>query len=143
MIKNPIYGVEAVFTKAEAKTGTPSGRQFEYIMEGGTGTAFGNAVSGQVIVKPDNSDYKFSVSSMAIFPQRSSAYLFYERTRCKGGAVMERQRIIDKHRHLRTCLGFPWKRPRGGVWKELLLKTVKQSLKKVDDMNMRKTVKIP
>lgn len=123
VIKNPNYVVEAVFTKAEAKTEHHLEGGFEYIMEGGTGTAFGNAVSGQVIVKPDNSDYKFSVSSHGHLPHKGPQPIFFmSGPDVKAGAVMERQRIIDEAPTFAYMLGVSMEEAQGRCMEELLLK---------------------
>ena len=92
-------------------------------MEGGTGTSFGNAAAGQVIVKSDNSDYKFSVSSHGHLPHKGPQPVFFMRgPDVKAGAVAERQRIIDEAPTFARMLGVTMEEAQGRCMEELLLK---------------------
>lgn len=121
MLKNPLYGVEAVFTKEEARTEHHLEGDFQYILEGGTGTTFGNSAAGPVIVKPDNSDYKFSVSSHGHLPHKGPQPIFFmSGPDVKAGAVIKRQRIIDEAPTFARMLGVSMPEAQGWCMDELL-----------------------
>lgn len=121
VIKNPLYGVEAVFTKTEARREHHLEGDFQYILEGGTGTSFGNGVSGPVIVKPDQSDYKFSVSSHGHLPHKGPQPVFFmSGPDVRPGAVLERQRIIDEAPTFARILGVSMPEAQGRCMEELL-----------------------
>ena len=121
VIKNPEYGVEAAFTKAEAKTEHHLEGGFQYILEGGTGTSFGNSVTGPVIVKPDNSDYKFSVSSHGHLPYKGPQPIFFmSGPSVKDGVVIERKKIIDEAPTFARMLGITMTEAQGQCMAELL-----------------------
>ena len=121
VIKNPEYGVEAAFTKAEAKTEHHLEGGFQYILEGGTGTSFGNSVTGPVIVKPDNSDYKFSVSSHGHLPYKGPQPIFFMSGQSvKDGVVIERKKIIDEAPTFARMLGITMTEAQGQCMAELL-----------------------
>ena len=80
MRKNPAYGVECVYNKEEVEKEQHLTGDFEYVLEGMAGTSFGAACTGEVLVKPDNSDYKFSVASHGHLPTRPTACIYDSRT---------------------------------------------------------------
>ncbi len=76
-----------------------------------------------MIVKPDNSDYKFSVSSHGHLPHKGPQPIFFmSGPDVKAGAVMERQRIIDEAPTFAYMLGVSMEEAQGRCMEELLLK---------------------
>ena len=66
-------------------------------MEGGTGTSFGNAAAGQVIVKSDNSDYKFSVATHGHLPTKGDQPPFIlSGPDIKMGVQIQGAKLVDE-----------------------------------------------
>ncbi|MDO4272014.1 MAG: ectonucleotide pyrophosphatase/phosphodiesterase [Candidatus Saccharibacteria bacterium] len=72
MRENPQYGVEAVFGREQLKEDYHLTGTFDYVLEGKAGTSFGNSCTGSILIKPDNSDYKFSLSSHGHLPYKGA-----------------------------------------------------------------------
>ena len=120
--QNPVYGVEAVFTKEEVRREQHLDGDFLYVLEGRYGTGFGNASMGPALVKPDHSDYKFCVSSHGHLPYKGPQPVFFmSGPDVRAGAVMERQRIIDEAPTFARMLGVSMKEVQGRCMKELLI----------------------
>lgn len=115
------YGVESVFTKEEAKRDHHVAGEFEYILEGTRSTSFGAACTGPVLVHPDNSDYKFSVSSHGHLPHKGAQPVFIlSGPDVNPGAVLPRQRIIDEAPTFARLLGFEMPDAKGHVMEEFI-----------------------
>ena len=116
----PEYGVEAVFNKEEVRKEQHLAGEFEYVLEG-QNTSFGNAWTGDVIVGPDNSDYKFSVASHGHLPVKGAQPAFMMAgPDVVEGAVIERQRIIDEAPTFAKLLGFEMPDAKGCVIEGIL-----------------------
>ncbi|MDO4438930.1 MAG: ectonucleotide pyrophosphatase/phosphodiesterase [Eubacteriales bacterium] len=116
----PEYGVEAVFNKEEVRKEQHLAGEFEYVLEG-QNTSFGNAWTGDVIVGPDNSDYKFSVASHGHLPVKGAQPVFMMAGPCVAGSkVIERQRIIDEAPTFAKLLGFEMPDAKGCVIEGIL-----------------------
>lgn len=121
MRQNPDYGVESVFTKEEAERDHHLAGEFEYVLEGRDSTSFGSALTGDIIVKPDNSDYKFSVASHGHLPHKGPQPVFMMAgPQVKEGAVFHRRRIIDEAPTFARLLGFTLPEAKGEVIGEIL-----------------------
>ena len=121
MRKNPAYGVECVYNKEEVEKEQHLTGDFEYVLEGMAGTSFGAACTGEVLVKPDNSDYKFSVASHGHLPHKGPQPVFMiAGPDVKKGAVIPRQRIIDEAPTFAKIFGFDLPDAKGTVLKEIL-----------------------
>jgi predicted AlkP superfamily pyrophosphatase or phosphodiesterase len=115
------YGVESLFTKEEAQNEWRLTGNFEYVLESARATSFGNACTGPVLVKPDNSDYNFAAASHGHLPYKGAQPVFM----MAGPAVREyaripRQRIIDEAPTFAHILGFSLPQAKGRVLEELL-----------------------
>ena len=93
MRKNPAYGVECVYNKEEVEKEQHLTGDFEYVLEGMAGTSFGAACTGEVLVKPDNSDYKFSVASHGHLPHKGPQPVFMI-----AGPDVKKGAVIPRHR---------------------------------------------
>lgn len=115
------YGVESVFTKEECRREMHLTGEFEYVLEGMECTAFGAAAQGEAVVHPDNSDYKFSVSSHGHMPHKGPQPVFMMAgPDVKAGAVTERRRIIDEAPTFARMLHFTMPQAKGTAMTELL-----------------------
>ena len=121
MRKNREYGVESVFTKEEAQREWRLTGKFDYVLEGASATAFGNACTGSVIVGPDNADYKFSVSSHGHLPHKGAQPVFIMvGPAVKENVVISRRHIIDEAPTFAKILGFTMPDAKGQALDELL-----------------------
>jgi predicted AlkP superfamily pyrophosphatase or phosphodiesterase len=121
MRANPDYGVESVFTKEEARREWHLTGNFEYVLEGARDTAFGNACTGPVLVRPDNSDYKFAVASHGHLPHKGAQPVFMiAGPAIKEHIVIPRQRIIDEAPTFARILGLTLPQAKGRVLEEFL-----------------------
>ncbi len=115
------YGVESVFTKEEVQREYHLTGAFEYVLEGTRATSFGAQCSGPVLVQPDNSDYKFSVSSHGHLPHKGPQPVFImSGPDVQENVVIPRQRIIDEAPTFAKLLGFTLPDAKGVALKELL-----------------------
>ena len=115
------YGVECVYTKEELQREHHLTGDFEYVMEGTRDTTFGNACIGEVLVQPDNSDYKFSVSSHGHMPHKGPQPVFMMAgPDVKRGAVTGRHRLIDEAPTFAKMLGISMPKACGEAMLELL-----------------------
>lgn len=121
MVKNPLYGVEAVLTKQEAATEHHLQGDFEYILEGGTGTSFGNEITGPILITPESALAHFSISSHGHLPYKGPQPIFLmSGPDVKAGAVTERGRIIDEAPTFARMLGITMPAAQGRCMAELL-----------------------
>ena len=121
MRENPAYGVESVFTKEEVEREQHLTGDFDYILEGKDSTSFGAACTGELIVKPDNSDYKFSVASHGHLPHKGPQPVFMiAGPDVKKKVVIPRQRIIDEAPTFAKILGFTMPQAKGRAIEEIL-----------------------
>lgn len=117
------YGVESVFTKAECKRELHLTGQFEYVLEGMRETSFGNAWTGDVMILPDNSDYKFSVASHGHLPHKGpQPVMIMAGPDVRANVVIERRRLIDEAPTFARMMGFDMPQAKGEVIEELLLR---------------------
>ena len=121
MRENAAYGVESVFTKEEVEREQHLTGDFDYILEGKDSTSFGAACTGELIVKPDNSDYKFSVASHGHLPHKGPQPVFMiAGPDVKKKVVIPRQRIIDEAPTFAKILGFTMPQAKGRAIEEIL-----------------------
>lgn len=121
MRQNPEYGVESVFTKEEAQREHHLQGCFEYVLEGARGTSFGPGCTGPEVVSPDNSDYKFSVSSHGHLPHKGPQPVFMVNgPDVNKGVVIQRRRIIDEAPTFAKLLGFSMPQAKGTAMEELI-----------------------
>ncbi len=115
------YGVEAVYTREEVLTEQHLDGAFAYVLEGARSTSFGAACTGPAIVTPDNSDYKFSVSSHGHLPHKGPQPVFLVAgPDIRPGVALPRQRIIDEAPTFARILGFPLPQAQGRCMEGLL-----------------------
>lgn len=121
MRETPEYGVESVFTKEECQREWHLTGNFEYVLEGTVSTSFGPGCVGPILVKPDNSDYKFSVASHGHLPHKGAQPTFIvSGPSFKENVTIPRQRIIDEAPTFAKILGFTMPSAKGRVLDELL-----------------------
>lgn len=121
MRRNQVYGVESVLTKEECRHELHLTGDFEYVLEGMESTSFGAAVCGDVVVLPDNSDYKFSVSSHGHLPHKGPQPVFMMAgPDVRAGAVTERRRIIDEAPTFARMMHFDMPQAKGTAMLELI-----------------------
>lgn len=114
-------GVEAVFTKRELAEEMHVTGDFEYMLEGRERTSFGNAWTGPKVVTPDNTDYKFSITSHGHLPHKGPQPVFMiAGPDVKEGAVTERRHIIDEAPTFAALLHFDMPQATGKAMLELL-----------------------
>lgn len=133
MRNNPDYGVECVFTKEECQQEWHLTGNFEYVMEGTNSTSFGNKCVGDIMVFPDNSDYKFSIASHGHLPHKGAQPTFLASgPDFKENTVIERCRIIDEAPTFAKILGFTMNDAQGRVIEEILKQpTIKKNGEKL------------
>lgn len=121
MRSNPEYGVESVFTKEECLREHNLDGDFDYVIEGTRDTAFGNNVSGDLFITPDNSDYKFSVASHGHLPYKGPQPVFIAAgPNIRQGIVFSRKRIIDEAPTYAAMFGVDLPQATGSPIKEIL-----------------------
>lgn len=115
------YGVESVFTKEEAQREHHLVGEFDYVLEGTRATSFGASCTGAVLVKPDNSDYKFSVASHGHLPHKGPQPVFIvSGPDIRVGQVIHRRHIIDEAPTFAKILGFEMPDAKGSAIMEVL-----------------------
>lgn len=121
MRKDPTCGVECVYTKEEVQREQHLTGEFDYIMEGARYTSFGNACTGAYITTPDNTNYKFSVSSHGHLPHKGAQPVFImSGPDIRENVVISRRRIIDEAPTFARILGFTMPQAKGEAMLEFL-----------------------
>ncbi len=121
MRMEPEYGVECVYTKEEVQREQHLTGEFDYVMEGARFTSFGNACTGSCITTPDNSNYKFSVSSHGHLPHKGAQPVFMMAgPDIRKGVVIQRRRIIDEAPTFARIFGFSLPDAKGQAMEEFL-----------------------
>lgn len=114
-------GVESVFSKEECARDLHVKGNFEYMLEGCRATSFGNAVVGPKIVNPDNSDYKFSVTSHGHLPHKGPQPVFIAAgPDVKEGVVFHRHSVLDEAPTFAAMMNFTMPQVMGNPIKEML-----------------------
>jgi predicted AlkP superfamily pyrophosphatase or phosphodiesterase len=116
----PEWGVESVFTKEEVKREYRLSGNFEYILEG-KATVFGPALTGSILIKIDNSDYKYSVATHGHLPNKGAQPVFIiSGPDIKENIVIQRKHIIDEAPTFARILGLYMPSLEGCVLEEFL-----------------------
>ena len=114
-------GVESVFTKSECASEYHLTGDFEYVLEGRNETAFGNACTGPRVITPDNSDYKFSVTSHGHLPSKGPQPVFIiSGPDVRENTVIERASILDEAPTFAAMMGFTMPQATGRVLRSIL-----------------------
>ncbi|MBQ6528578.1 MAG: alkaline phosphatase family protein, partial [Clostridia bacterium] len=114
-------GVESVFTKTECASEYHLTGDFEYVLESRNETAFGNACTGPRVITPDNSDYKFSVTSHGHLPSKGPQPVFIlSGPDVRENVIIERASILDEAPTFAALMGFTMPQATGHILKSLL-----------------------
>ena len=121
ILKEDAYGVEAIFTKAEAEREQHLSGNFSYVLEGGSKTAFGNAAAGKSLYQAGEEDYRYVCSSHGHLPYKGPQPLFV----MKGPDIRQdvwadRGRLIDEAPTLAALLGTELPTAQGRCMEEFL-----------------------
>jgi len=109
-------GVESVFTKTEAQRELHLDGPFDYVLEGSSGTAFGNEHSGQSLVPVAGAK-----ASHGHLPHKGPQPVFIAAgPGFRAGAVMGRRHIIDVAPTFAKLLGIALPEAQGRAMTELL-----------------------
>jgi hypothetical protein len=100
-------GCERILDKAELKDRYHLEGPFEYCIEGGPGTAFGNNCTGGEIISADNSDYKLSVASHGHLPEKGpQPILFAAGPQIRAGQALPPGNLVDEGPTFAAILGL-------------------------------------
>jgi predicted AlkP superfamily pyrophosphatase or phosphodiesterase len=121
MQRRPELGIEQIITKEEADKKYQVTGPFDYILEGTNGTSFHNQCTGEVIRKPDNSDYKFSKASHGHLPHKGAQPAFIAcGPRIKEGIVVGLHSVLDEAPTFAEILGITMNDVQGKAIKEII-----------------------
>ncbi|MBR2805497.1 MAG: alkaline phosphatase family protein [Oscillospiraceae bacterium] len=104
--KNEELGVESVLTAEECERDYHLTGNFQYVLEG-RNTCFRSACTGELVVGPDNTDYKFSIASHGHLPHKGAqpAFMCYGPAFRKG-YTFSRREMVDQAPTYAKVLGI-------------------------------------
>lgn len=95
-VEIPEYGVSEVLTREEGEKRWHVSGEYAFILETDGHTAFGVEAAGDVVIQPDNSDYKFAPSSHGYMPDKGDKPPFIVKgPSFKREVVLESAQTID------------------------------------------------
>ena len=119
ILKEPSYGVEAVFTKEECMNEYHLAGDFDYVMEGNY-TCFGTGFTGDVVVPPTNDNYKFAIASHGHLPHKGAQPAFIASGPAFKPGAFPRKRMVDEVPTYAAIFGLEMPSAQGRALKEIL-----------------------